>query len=292
MGGIVRAVATDRKGSRVELAVKIRDEDRIFDFCVEPSATSVIVVGFDITARKLAEAKLRESDRRKDEFFATLSHEIRNPLAPLKIAIEVARIVGDDAEQRAESLAVMERQVGMLSELVDELLDLSRITQGKVRLDLQPFDIAEILDVAVQQARPLIDGASHELRLALPPHPIYVTCDRGRVVQVFGNLLVNAAKYTPAHGVIEVRVHADAANQRVTVQIRDTGIGISADALDTIFDIFVQSRDAEGRAQGGLGIGLNVVRRLVEMHGGVVTASSDGAGHGSAFTVELPIAPH
>jgi signal transduction histidine kinase len=293
---MLRAVGTassDRRGQRVELRVHAKqhgDEgERVFDFRIEPTPTGVTVVGFDITASKAAETALRETDKRKDEFLATLSHELRNPLAPLKIAIEVARLVGDDPTQREESLAVMERQVTMLSQLVDELLDQSRITQGKLRLDLFVFELTPILERAVTLARPLIDEAKHELQLRAPQRSIKVNCDMRRLVQVFGNLLTNAAKYTPAGGKIDVDVTTDVSGRRVVVRIEDNGIGIPPQNLATIFDIFVQSRDAEGRSRGGLGIGLNVVRRLVELHGGTVTATSDGRGAGSVFTVELPI---
>ena len=285
----VAEVLSERRGRRLELVVRTPDGNRTFDFRLEPSPTGVTVVGFDVTASKAAERHLRDADRRKDEFLATLSHELRNPLAPLKIALDVARLVGDDPEQRSQSLSVMERQVGMLSQLVDELLDLSRITQGKLQLDIIHVDIGHVLERAIEATQPLIDVGEHELKVSLPNQPVLVAADVRRLVQVFTNLLTNAAKYTPHGGKIDVGVTLDASSNRVAVRIADNGIGIAPDALTHIFDIFVQSRDAEGRAQGGLGIGLNVVRRLVELHGGLVMAASDGQGAGSAFTVQMPI---
>ncbi|HEY6039539.1 MAG TPA: PAS domain-containing protein, partial [Kofleriaceae bacterium] len=289
LGRAVQEVAVERRGRRIELVLRTPDGNRTFDFRVEPSPTGVTVVGFDITTSKAAEVHLREADRRKDEFLATLSHELRNPLAPLKIALEVARLVGDDPEQRAQSLTVMERQVAMLSDLVDELLDLSRITQGKLHLDLVQLDVGHALARAIEATRPLIDQMGHELEVKLPRAPVTVVGDLRRLVQSFTNLLTNAAKYTPANGRIEIVVTTDASNNRVAIRIADNGIGIAPEVLAHIFDIFVQSRDADGRAQGGLGIGLNVVRRLVELHGGQVMATSDGPGMGSAFTVQLPV---
>jgi two-component system, chemotaxis family, CheB/CheR fusion protein len=274
-------------GQRTELDLVIEDQVRTFDFRVEPSASGATAVGFDITPSKLAEASLRDADRRKDEFLATLSHELRNPLAPLQVALDVARLVDDDPEQRSRSLGIMERQVGMLTTLVDELLDLSRITQGKIVLERTPISLAHVLESALIAARPLLDGARHELRVELPDRQLEIDGDFRRLVQVFTNLLINAAKYTPPGGHIGVTVIPGGG--KVAVHMQDNGLGIPPDMLPRIFEIFVQSRDARGRSQGGLGIGLNVVRRLIELHGGTVSARSEGAGRGSEFTVELPV---
>jgi signal transduction histidine kinase len=235
----------------------------------------------------VAEAALRDADRRKDEFLATLSHELRNPLAPLQVALDAARLLDDDKDARAHSLSIMERQIAMLTTLVNELLDLSRVTQGKMVLERAIVSVAHALESAVVATRPMFEAAQHELRIAVPDCPVEVDGDFRRLVQVFTNLLSNAAKYTPPSGHIDVAIVAGPASVAVCVQ--DDGLGITSDMLPRIFDIFVQSREAHGRSQGGLGIGLNLVRRLVELHGGTVTAVSAGTGRGSAFTVELPL---
>ncbi len=282
----VHKVSTRRGGDRLELAIA-GYEGRVFDLRVEPGPNGVTVVGFDITTRKMAEVTLREADLRKDEFLATLSHELRNPLAPLKLALEVARLTDHDPAQRARNLEVMERQVAMLSQLVDELLDLSRITHGKVNLERHRIELATVIDRAVEVVRHPDAPAVH---VELPSQPIRVDGDAGRLVQIFTNLLSNAAKFTPPTGRIDLSAKLDAARQRVAIKIADTGAGIAPEMLPLIFELFVQSRHPDGRSRGGLGIGLHVVRRLVEMHGGTASVASEGVGKGSTFTVELPLA--
>ena len=283
----VREVVTQRAGQRAELDLVIGDATHTFDVRIEPTAFGATAVGFDITPSKLAEASLRDAGRRKDEFLATLSHELRNPLAPLQVALDVARLTDDDPAQRAHSLSIMERQVGMLTTLVNELLDLSRITQGKIVLERSPVSLAHVLESALIATRPKIDDAKHELRIELPDKQIEVDGDFRRLVQVFTNLLSNAAKYTPPGGHIGLTVVLE--DHKVAVRVQDDGLGIAPDMLPRIFEIFVQSRDARGRSQGGLGIGLSLVRRLIELHGGSVRAVSDGRGRGSEFVVELPL---
>ncbi len=283
----VRQAITERAGQRAELDLEIDGTPRTFDFRIEPTAFGATAVGFDITPSKVAEAALREADRRKDEFLATLSHELRNPLTPLQVALDAARLLDDDPGQRAHSLSIMERQIAMLTTLVNELLDLSRISQGKIVLERAIVSLAHALDSAVVATRPMFEAARHELRIDVPDRPIEVDGDFRRLVQVFTNLLVNAAKYTPPSGRVDVAIVAGPTS--VAVRVQDDGLGITSDMLPRIFDIFVQSHDARGRSQGGLGIGLHLVRRLVELHGGTVMAVSAGAGHGSAFTVELPL---
>jgi two-component system CheB/CheR fusion protein len=283
----VREVFGKRVGQRLELELVIAGTARVFDVRIEPSAFGATAVGFDITPSKAAEASLREADRRKDEFLATLSHELRNPLAPLQVALDVARLIDDDPVQRAHSLSIMERQVAMLTSLVNELLDLSRITQGKIVLERAAVSLAHVLESALVVMRPAIEAAKHELRIELPDAPLEIDGDFGRLVQVFTNLLSNAAKYTPPGGHIGLTVVPDHAS--VAVHVQDNGMGIAPDMLPHIFEIFVQSRDARGRAQGGLGIGLNLVRRLVELHGGKASAVSAGPGRGSDFIIELPL---
>jgi len=283
----VRQAITERAGQRAELDLEIDGTPRTFDFRIEPTAFGATAVGFDITPSKIAEAALRDADRRKDEFLATLSHELRNPLAPLQVALEAARLLDDDPDLREHSLSIMERQIGMLTTLVNELLDLSRVAQGKIVLERAIVSLAHALDSAVVATRPMFEAARHQLRIEVPDQPVEVDGDFRRLVQVFTNLLVNAAKYTPPSGHIEVAIVAGPAS--VAVRVQDDGLGITSDMLPRIFDLFVQSHDAHGRSQGGLGIGLSLVRRLVELHGGTVTAMSAGAGRGSAFTVELPL---
>ena len=281
----VRRVVTQRSGERLELVVT-GNANRLFELRLEAGAGGVTVVGFDITARKQAELTLREADLRKDEFLATLSHELRNPLGPLKLTLEVARLTDHDAVQRAKNLRVMDNQVARLSELVDELVDLSRITHGKLNLQLEPVELAEIIERAVKAVQrpdaPVVD-------LALPSEPMRVEGDPGRLVQVFTNLLANAAKFTPRTGKIEIAAQLDPMRERVAVTVSDNGGGIASEMLPLIFELFAQSRHPDGRSRGGLGIGLNVVRRVVQMHGGTVAVASAGLGQGSKFTVELPL---
>ncbi|MEO8701805.1 MAG: CheR family methyltransferase [Kofleriaceae bacterium] len=288
---IAREVAQDGRSVRLEVEVLLDAELRTYDFRFERSADAVSAVGFDITPSKRAELALRDADRRKDEFLATLSHELRNPLTPLKVALDVARLAEHDPVRLAEARAIMERQVAQLTHLVDELLDLSRITQGKLELELRPLDPALVVEAALQSTRSLVLQHRHELRVELPASSQRVIGDLHRLTQVLVNLLTNAIKYTPDAGRIDVLLEVDPARERLVMRVRDTGIGIDAGMLPQIFDIFVQCRDDTGRAKGGLGIGLNVVRRLVELHGGAVAASSAGLGKGSEFTVELPLAP-
>ena len=287
----VARVAETREPMRIELAMRFGKDDRVFEHRVEARKSGVTAIGFDITSLDQAQRALRESDTRKDEFLATLSHELRNPLAALKIALDVARMGRVATGELHECLDVMERQMAMLSTLVDELLDLSRITHGKITLDKHELELARVLEQAVESVRPAIESAAQELHTELPVSSVRVEGDRLRLVQVFTNLLSNATKFTPDLGRIELTTTVDRARNVVEVRIADNGNGIAAGELDRIFEIFVQSRDSEGRARGGLGIGLNVVRGLVEMHGGSVGATSAGLGKGSAFTVELPLAP-
>jgi two-component system CheB/CheR fusion protein len=286
----VRQVAKSHEGTRFELAMHVGGEARVFEQRVEPRREGVTVIGFDVSSLKHAEHVLRDADIRKDEFLATLSHELRNPLAALRIALDVARMGEPDPVELRESLDVMERQVGMLSKLVDELLDLSRITHGKITLEIQVVELARVLEQALESVRASIDDAAQELHVELPISSVRVAGDRMRLVQVFSNLLSNATKYTPELGRIEVTTTVDRDRNIVEVRIADNGNGIAPEELEHIFEIFVQSRDAEGRARGGLGIGLNVVRKIVEMHGGTTHATSAGVGKGSSFTIELPLA--
>ncbi|MFP5289133.1 MAG: ATP-binding protein, partial [Thermoanaerobaculia bacterium] len=239
--------------------------------------------------RKRAEAVLQETDRRKDEFLAILAHELRNPLAPLRNALQVMRLAGTDLETLERTRGMMERQVQQMVRLIDDLLDVSRITRGKIELRKERVDLSEVVRDALETCRPLIEAAGHELKVILPPEPIALDADPTRLAQVFSNLLNNAAKYTPRGG--SILLSAEREEDGVLVRVRDTGIGIPADMLPRIFEMFTQVDRSLERTQGGLGIGLSLVRGLVELHGGSVEARSEGLGRGSELLVRLPVHP-
>jgi signal transduction histidine kinase/DNA-binding response OmpR family regulator len=233
--------------------------------------------------------RIHEQDRRKNEFLAMLSHELRNPLAPITNAIHVLQAADADARKVAWAKDVIGRQVKQLSRLVDDLLDVSRITQGKIELKVEAVDVSEVVNAAVEAARPFIDAQEHSLMVLLPRNPLSVKGDFARLTQVLANLLNNAAKYTDTKGRVSLTAAEEGAE--IVFRVRDSGIGIPEDALTNIFDLFVQVEHTLDRSQGGLGIGLTLVKRLVEMQGGNVSAHSAGKGHGSEFTVRLPAAP-
>ncbi len=248
----------------------------------------------DQTERKQLEEELRqyaadvsEADRRKTEFLATLGHELRNPLAPIRTGIEILKTVKDDAETIQDVLSTMERQVQQMVRLIDDLLDISRITQGKMVLRTCRVDLSEVIRSAVEAARPFIDEANHKLTSRLPAQPIYLLADPNRLAQVLSNLLNNSAKYTPDGGRIDLI--CDREDGEAVVTVRDNGLGIPADMLDKIFEMFTQIERPLEEGYTGLGIGLTLVKRLVEMHGGSVEVLSGGAGKGSEFSVRLPI---
>lgn len=251
-----------------------------------------VPVGFgtvsrDITDRRETEQMLKESDRRKDEFLATLAHELRNPLAPISNALQIWSRVGEDPQQSTRLREIMERQVQQLKRLIDDLLDVSRVSRGKIHLHKEPLELSSIIEGAVESAKPFIDEAGHTLEVNLPVEVVRIEGDSGRLMQVFGNLLNNAAKYTPRNGKIEIAGRVDGGFIEVTV--RDTGSGIPEEMLLSIFEAFTQVHHNLDRAQGGLGIGLTLVKNLVEMHGGTVDARSEGLGKGSEFIVRLPL---
>jgi PAS domain S-box-containing protein len=248
----------------------------------------------DITERKRLERELRhrlaelaEADRRKDEFLAMLSHELRNPLAAISGAFELLESNGDP-EQAAWSMEVIDRQVAHLSRLVDDLLDVSRITRGKIRLRRRVVDVAGVMQGAVEAVRPLLDERRHRLRVSVAPGTMWLDVDPTRLEQVLSNLLGNAAKYTDAGG--QVDFSASLEGGEVVIRVRDTGIGIPADQLSQVFELFAQGDRTLARSEGGLGIGLTLARELTEMHGGTVSASSEGEGRGSEFAIRLPAA--
>ena len=237
--------------------------------------------------RELAEANLslKKADRQKDEFLAVLAHELRNPLAPIRNAIEIIRLGNYKPPTIDRARAILERQVSQLVQLVDELLDVSRVTRGKLRLNIESVDLASIMEAAVEISQPNIDQARVALTVTVPEPPIKVNGDRLRLAQVLSNLLNNAAKFTDAGGKIELIGRRE--GDDVLIVVRDTGVGIAADVLPQVFGLFSQMDRTIGRSQGGLGIGLALVKRLVELHGGAVHAKSEGLGKGADFTVVL-----
>ena len=234
--------------------------------------------------------QLRAEDRRKDEFLATLAHELRNPLAPIRTGLALLR-ASNDPSQTARTREVMDRQLQHMVRLIDDLLDLSRVTRGRVQLEREQADLASVIGTAIEASRPLIDNAGLRLSVKLPDAPVLVDVDRTRMSQVLSNLLNNAAKFTPRGGRIEVEAVVQDDEREVTVRVRDTGVGLPAQMLTHIFEMFSQVGDAQARTQGGLGIGLTLVKRLVELHGGRVWAESEGPGRGSTFIVRIPRVP-
>jgi len=241
----------------------------------------------EIDDRKQAENALKLADRRKDEFLATLAHELRNPLAPISNALEVWPLVEPGSEEADELRSMMQRQIRQLIRLIDDLLDVSRITRGKVELRMEPIDLATVVEGAIEAIRPFINSCRHELAVVLPTQSVTLQGDIGRLVQVFGNLLHNAAKYTGQNGHLWVTARTE--NGQAVVSVRDNGPGIPSEMLTAIFEMFRQVDQTLDRAHGGLGIGLTLAKTLVEMHGGSIEARSEGPGRGSEFLVRLPL---
>ncbi len=240
----------------------------------------------ELASRRAAETLLCEGDRRKDDFLAMLAHELRNPLAPISMAAKLLSLCPHDGMRVLQSSQIITRQVHHLTHLLDDLLDVSRVTRGLIRFDRQPLDLNTIVADAVEQNRPLIEGQRHRLTIALAPAPCWIDGDRTRLVQVLTNLLNNAARFTAPGGAISLRV--EAGFEQVTVHVCDNGIGIDASLLPHVFDLFTQGERSSDRTQGGLGLGLALVKSLVEHHGGTVGAHSAGGGLGAQFRVRLP----
>jgi signal transduction histidine kinase len=264
----------------------------------EPSGTIVgaITCLRDITplkdmeeALRGTERRLREADHRKDQFLAILAHELRGPLAPVRNVVQILKLKATADDALAGLAGILERQVTDMSRLLEDVLDLSRVTVGKLRLELCPIELAPVIEHALEWSKPTITARQHRLSLSLPAHPVRVEGDAGRLAQVFSNLLTNAAKYTEPGG--EISVSMKVSQGSAVVSVRDTGRGLDEADMQCLFDLFFQPERTLDRAEGGLGIGLALVRSLVDMHGGTVAARSPGRGKGSEFTVSLPLLP-
>jgi len=277
-----------RRGTVGALTFATAESGRVFDandVAAAEDLASRAAIAID-NAQLLA--TLKESDRRKDEFLAMLAHELRNPLAPIRNSVQIFRAHGMPVPDLQWATEVIDRQVRQMTRLVDDLLDVSRITRGRIELRRQPVDLSEVVASAVEASRPLIDKWRHELTVTIPPRPIRLDADPTRLAQVLSNLLNNAAKYMDHGGRIVLTAAQEGGD--VVISVRDTGIGIKKDMLTRVFDMFMQGDPGSERSEGGLGIGLTLVRRLVELHGGSVEARSDGPGKGSEFRVRIPVA--
>lgn len=269
-------------GSKINVVVNIRPlKDQRGD------VVGAINCFYDITSRKRAEEARLEADRQKNEFLATLAHELRNPLAPIRNSLNILSLTLSDNPAGVRVQEMMDRQVNHMVRLVDDLLEMSRITTGKLELRLEPVEIASVIRNAVETSTPQIDARRHQLAIALPPEPLTVEGDPVRLAQVVSNLLNNSAKYTEPGGQIWLTVAPQGAE--VLISVRDNGIGISAALLPHVLEMFTQADRDKKRPQDGLGIGLALVKRLVELHGGSVVAKSDGEGRGAEFTIRLPL---
>jgi signal transduction histidine kinase/ActR/RegA family two-component response regulator len=239
----------------------------------------------EVSERQRAEHRLREADRRKDEFLATLAHELRNPLAPIRNALQL--VTSGDSRAASEAMRIIQRQLRQMVRLIDDLLDVSRITRGKLEMRKQRVALDAVIEDAIDTVRPSLDEAGQRLSLHMPQPAPVLEADRERLAQVFSNLLGNACKYSTEGA--EIRLTAELRGTQVVVTVVDEGIGLKPDQLESVFELFVQADTSLERERGGLGIGLTIVRQLVEMHGGRVAAASGGLGRGSTFTVELPL---
>lgn len=291
---IKRKVIETGISRREEVVIQLSGQERYFDLLVDPLLDSsskiagVTCASVDVTQRKQIEKALKEADRQKDEFLATLAHELRNPLAPIRTSVEILKLIGPNEPVLKQSWEVIDRQVKHMTRLLEDLLDVSRITRNKLDLRLEQIELIEVIRMAMETSQPLIDDRNHRLEILIPSQSILLTADPIRLSQAFANLLNNAAKYTEARGTI--RLQATLHEQEVAVAIQDSGIGITPDMLSKVFEIFTQASSVLHQTQGGLGIGLSLVKGLIALHGGRVEAASDGLGHGSTFTVRLPLA--
>ena len=252
-----------------------------------PGPARLVVAHENITERREAEDALRDASRRKDEFLALLAHELRNPLAPIRHVLQIMRLSGGHGQLLHSAFEIMERQIGHMVRLVDDLLDVSRISRGRVDLRMEEVDLAAVINQAVEIATPFVANMSQRLTVTLPPTPVHIHGDSTRLAQAVSNLLNNASKFTDSGGWIRLTVEREGG--QAVICVKDSGIGIAAEQLPLIFDMFTQLDDSLERSQTGLGIGLTVVKNLVEMHHGSIEARSAGVGHGCEFIVRLPI---
>ncbi len=292
---ILREAAAKRIPYRFDFRVLDRDGGQCWvflaatpRFAADQSFLGYVGSMIDITDRKNMEEELREADQRKDEFLAMLGHELRNPLSPIRSAAAVMSHMSIDDPKFTWAREVIERQVAHMTRLIDDLLDVARITRRTVQLRQERVDLARLVHDAIEVSRPLIEDRQHQLEIALPAEPIWLRADPARLEQVLANLLNNAAKYTEPGG--RIRLAANLQAHEVEITVADSGVGIDAELLPRIFDLFTQDKQSIDRSAGGLGIGLTLVKALVELHGGVVDARSPGRGQGSEFRVRLPIA--
>lgn len=280
-----------KTGEPVHFENPARALDRFYEvyaYRIGPAGDRRVGILFkDITQRKRNEKLLRDMDRRKDEFMATLAHELRNPLAPIRNSVNLLKHPDVDLKMAKSVAAMMERQVNYLVRLVDDLLYIARISSGKLELRLERLDLAEAIREAVEMSRPLLDARNHDVTVELPGRPIVLLADRVRLAQVIANLLNNAAKYSDKGSPIRIRAFPERAE--AVIHVKDQGIGIAPEMVPRIFEMFMQAPAQHEGRQEGLGIGLTLAKRLVELHGGSVSASSEGPGKGSEFCVRLPI---
>jgi signal transduction histidine kinase len=285
------------EGIAAEVCIRTGGIERAWDMQISPLIDGGVTIGSlvrlsDVTRRQTLQEELKqqawrltEADQRKDEFLAILGHELRNPLAPIVSALEILK--NSSGSPSEEVRHTLERQVGQLSRLVDDLLDVSRIASGKIQVRTELVQLAQVIESAVETSRPLIDARKHRLTVSLPSEPVWLEADPVRLAQVFSNLLNNAAKYTDIGG--RVWVTAERQSTRVVVHVSDTGIGMSREMLTRAFDLFAQDDRSLEHSQGGLGIGLTLVQKLVRLHGGSIEVHSDGPGKGSEFVLSLPV---
>ncbi|GAB3543067.1 hypothetical protein GCM10027343_16090 [Noviherbaspirillum agri] len=288
------AAATGREVRDVELTVQFKDGDAIH---VQVNAAPLrnekgelagaVCAFIDVTAQKRAEQTLMRESERKDEFLATLAHELRSPLAAIHAGLEVMKLASSEPPALAQARTAMERQVLHLVRLIDDLLDVSRVSYGKLKLKKEKVSVQDIIDSAVEVSRPQAGRSGHVVDMDVPAAPLYVEADRVRMAQVVSNLLNNAAKYTPEGG--HIRVQAAREGSDAVIRVIDNGIGIEKDMLDKVFDLFSQAESASEHRKGGIGVGLALARQLVDIHGGTLIAQSDGPGTGSTFTARLPL---
>ena len=281
-----------RTGTPIRFQARAEALNRWYDVYAfrvgDATERKVAVLFSDITAQRQTEEALKAADRRKDEFLATLAHELRNPLAPIRNAAEILRAKGPPVPELQWARGVIHRQVQVMSRLLEDLLDVSRISRQRLELRTEMLDVKSVIDAALETSRPVIEAAGHDITVRVPTDPLRLVGDPVRLEQVLSNLLNNAAKYTEGAGRIELSAAQD--GEDVVISVKDNGIGIDESMLPDLFRIFSQQQGGHGRTQEGLGIGLSLVKGLVELHGGSVNARSAGAGMGSEFIVRLPLA--